>query len=62
MSLLLGVMLANRQEYAEAAEHLRSYLKAAPTASNADAVRQQLAEVEKLGAAESKAAAAPPAK
>jgi tetratricopeptide (TPR) repeat protein len=62
LSLLLGVMLANRQEYAEAAEHLRSYLKVAPTAPNAERVRRQLAEVEKLGAAESKASAVPPAK
>jgi len=62
VSLLLGVMLANRQEYAEAAEHLRAYLKAAPTAPNAERVRQQLAELEKLGAAPVKAEAAPPAK
>jgi outer membrane protein assembly factor BamD (BamD/ComL family) len=62
VSLLLGVMLANRREYADAADQLRSYLKAEPTAPNADNVRQKLAEVEKLGATESKAAAAPPAK
>jgi len=62
VSLLLGVMLANRQDYADAADQLRSYLKAAPTAPNADRVRQQLAEVEKLGAAESNPAAAPPAR
>ncbi len=62
VSLLLGVMLANRQEYTDAAEHFRSYLKAAPTAPNAEKVRQQLAEVEKLGAAPIKAEAAPPAK
>ncbi len=62
LSLLLGVMLANRQEYAEAAEHFRAYLKAAPTAPNADKVRQELEEVEKLGAAPVKAEAAPPAK
>ncbi len=62
VNLLLGVMLANRQDYANAAEQLRSYLKAAPTAPNADKVREQLAEVEKLGAAESKAEAAPAAK
>ena len=62
VSLLLGVMLANRQEYTEAAEHFRSYLKGAPTAPNAEKVRQQLAEVEKLAAAPIKAEAAPPAK
>jgi tetratricopeptide (TPR) repeat protein len=62
VSLLLGVMLANRQDYANAADELRAYLKAAPTAPNADKVRQQLAEVEKLGGAPVKAEAAPPAK
>ncbi len=62
VSLLLGVMLANRQDYADAAEQLRSYLKAAPTAPNAEKVRQQLAELEKLGVSPVKAAAAPPAK
>jgi len=62
VSLLLGVMLANRQEYAEAAEHFRAYLRAVPTAPNAEQVRQQLGEVEKLGAAPVKAEAAPPAK
>jgi Flp pilus assembly protein TadD len=62
VSLLLGVILANRRDYADAADQFRSYLKAAPTAPNADKVRQRLAEVEKLGAAESKAEAAPPAK
>jgi len=62
LSLLLGMMLANRQEYAEAAEHLRAYLKAAPTAPNAEKVRQRLSEVEKLEAAPVKAEAAPPAK
>ena len=61
VNLLLGVMLANRKEYADAADRLRSYLKAIPSAPNADKVRQQLAEVEKQ-AAESKAAPAPPAK
>jgi hypothetical protein len=55
-------MLANRRQYADAADQLRSYLKAVPSASNADQVRQQLAEVEKLSASDSKAEAAPPAK
>ena len=60
VNLLLGVMLANKRDYADAAEQLRSYLKAAPTAPNADKVRQQLADVERLQAAESKAAPPPP--
>jgi tetratricopeptide (TPR) repeat protein len=62
VSLLLGVMLANRHDYSGAADHFRSYLKATPTAPNADRVRQQLAEVEKLGAADSKAEAVLPVK
>jgi Flp pilus assembly protein TadD len=62
VSLLLGAILANRRDYADAADQLRSYLKAAPSAPNADKVRQQLADVEKLGAAQSTAEAAPPAK
>jgi Tfp pilus assembly protein PilF len=57
VSLLLGVMLANRHEYAEAAEQLRAYLKAAPTAANAAAVQKQLAQLEKLGAGPVKAEA-----
>jgi tetratricopeptide (TPR) repeat protein len=60
LSLLLGMMLADRGDYADAAEQFRSYLKLAPTASNADAVRQQLANIDRA-AAESKAQAAPPA-
>jgi len=60
VNLLLGVILANKRDYADAAEQLRSYLKAAPTAPNADKVRQQLAEVERLQAAESKTAPPPP--
>jgi hypothetical protein len=62
VSLLLGMVLANRGDYAAAANQLRSYLKAAPTAPNADAVRQQLANVESAEVAESKAQAAPAAK
>ena len=62
LSLLLGVMLAQRGEYADAAEHLRTYLKAVPTASNADKVRQQLAELETLGGTAAKTDATPAAK
>lgn len=62
LNLLLGMMLAKRHEYADAADRLRAYLKAAPTAANADKVRQHLAEVEKLGETGEKAEAAPSAK
>ena len=62
LNLLLGALLANRHDYADAADHLRSYLKLAPTAPNAEQVRQQLAEMEKLEANQSRAGAAPPVK
>jgi len=52
VSLLLGAMLANKQDYAGAADQFRSYLKAAPTAPNADKVRQQLAQLEQLQTAQ----------
>jgi len=57
LRLLLAVMLADRHDYVEAAEQLRAYLKAVPTAANADKVRQELAELEKLGGTGAKAEA-----
>jgi Flp pilus assembly protein TadD len=45
---LLAVILERKQDYSGAAENLRSYLKFAPEAKDADKVKQQLAEVEKL--------------
>lgn len=44
---LLGLILAQKQEYKEAAENMRLYLKYSPTAKDADSVKQQLAEMEK---------------
>lgn len=44
---LLGIILANKQQYAEAAVNLRHYLEFAPEAKDGDKVRQQLAELEK---------------
>jgi cytochrome c-type biogenesis protein CcmH/NrfG len=52
---LLGVILAQRQDYTGAAEHLRAYLQYRPDASDAEAVRKQLAQIEKV-----QAQAAPP--
>lgn len=43
----LGVILAQKQEYKEAAENLRIYLKFSPKAPDAATVKQQLAELEK---------------
>jgi Flp pilus assembly protein TadD len=44
---LLGYILAQKQDYAGAAESMRAYLKFAPNANDADQVRQQIAEMEK---------------
>jgi len=62
VNLLLATLLAQRQDYSEAADQLRSYLKVAPTAPNAEAVRQQLAKMEKQQAAEAKPPVPPAAK
>jgi hypothetical protein len=45
---LLGMILADKRDYNGAAEHLRGYLKFAPQAQDADTVRQQLGQLEKL--------------
>jgi tetratricopeptide (TPR) repeat protein len=45
---LLGVILAQKQDYKGAAENMRIYLKANPDAPDAAMVRNQLAEVEKM--------------
>lgn len=46
-SRLLGVILVDRQQYSEAADALRDFLVSAPHAPEADAVRQQLDDLEK---------------
>jgi tetratricopeptide (TPR) repeat protein len=43
---LLGIILAEKQDYSGAAENIRIYLKFSPNASDADTVRQLLADVE----------------
>ncbi|HWQ52874.1 MAG TPA: tetratricopeptide repeat protein [Bryobacteraceae bacterium] len=45
---LLGVIMADRRDYSAAARHMRNYLKFAPGAQDADRVRTQLNELEKL--------------
>jgi tetratricopeptide (TPR) repeat protein len=50
---LLGVILANKRDYSGAVEHIKLYLERAPDASDADAVRKQLVELEKVAAARS---------
>ena len=44
---LLGAILADKHDYKSAAESLQIYLKYSPNAKDADAVKQQLAEMEK---------------
>ena len=48
MNLLLGVLLAQKQDYSGAAQNLRNYLQYSPKAEDAEQVRRQLAEVEKF--------------
>jgi tetratricopeptide (TPR) repeat protein len=50
VSHLLGVILAQRQDYTGAADAMRNYLKFAPGAADAATVRGQLDQLEKLSA------------
>jgi hypothetical protein len=50
VSHLLGVILAQRQDYTGAAEEMRNYLKFASGAADAATVRGQLEQLEKLSA------------
>jgi len=48
---ILGVILAQRQDFAASADLLREYLKVVPAGKEADLVRKQLADVEKFAQA-----------
>jgi tetratricopeptide (TPR) repeat protein len=48
---VLGIVLANKEDFQGAAENLKFYLKAVPDAKDGDTVRKQLADVERLLAA-----------
>jgi tetratricopeptide (TPR) repeat protein len=48
MNLLLGMLLAEKRDYAGSTQNLRNYLQYAPNAEDAEQVRKQLAEVEKF--------------
>lgn len=50
INYLLGLILAQKQEYKDAAENIRTYLKLSPNASDTNAVKQMLAEVERAAA------------
>jgi tetratricopeptide (TPR) repeat protein len=56
---VLGIVLAQKNDLSGAAEHMKAYLKFAPNARDADFVRNQLAEVEKLRGGATAAAAVP---
>jgi len=47
MNQILGVLLANKADYAGAADSLRNYLKVAPNGPEAENVKKQLSVVEK---------------
>jgi len=53
-SHLLGIILAQRQDFTGAAEHFKTYLKLAPDASDAATVKKQLEQVEKVSASADK--------
>jgi len=50
LDYVLGLLLAARRQFAESADCFRTYLKLAPNARDADAVRQQLAEYDRMTA------------
>lgn len=45
---LLGVVLAQKGSFKESAEHMKYYLEKAPKAGDAETVKQQLAEVQRM--------------
>jgi len=61
MHHLLGILLANKQDFKGATENLQSYLKFAPKAPDADNVRKQLADFQGR-VAQAAPAPAPPEK
>ncbi|MGH9667498.1 MAG: hypothetical protein ACRD9L_24000, partial [Bryobacteraceae bacterium] len=59
---VLGVILAQKQDYTGAAEHLQAFLKLVPQGQESDQVKQQLAEVQKVAQAQKPQPAPAPAK
>jgi regulator of sirC expression with transglutaminase-like and TPR domain len=49
INYLLGLILAQKDDFQGAAENLRLYLQFSPTATDTAKVQQQLAEIEKAG-------------
>jgi tetratricopeptide (TPR) repeat protein len=58
---VLGIVLAQKNDFTGASEHLKSYLRLVPTAADGDMVRNQLTQVEKAST-EALAAQPQPAK
>ena len=54
MNLLLGVLLAQKKDYPGSAENLRNYLQYSPKAEDAEQVKKQLDEIEKVLGPEAK--------
>jgi regulator of sirC expression with transglutaminase-like and TPR domain len=54
MNRLLGAILAQKQDYAGAAQNMRDYLHYAPEATDTEDVKKQLADVEKRAEPEAK--------
>jgi len=50
LNYVLGLLLAAKHQFGESAECFRTYLKLAPNARDAEAVRQQLAEYDRMAA------------
>jgi tetratricopeptide (TPR) repeat protein len=53
LEYLLGIILAQKHDYARAVEHIRNYLRLAPHAPDADLAQKQVQEFEKLSTAAS---------
>ncbi|HBY58977.1 MAG TPA: hypothetical protein DEH78_04100 [Solibacterales bacterium] len=45
---IMGIILANKQDYEGAAKHMRQYLQLAPNARDTEIVKKQLAEIDRL--------------
>lgn len=53
---ILGLILANRRDFADAAQNLKVFLAASPNASDAPTIRKQLAEIERSARAQAQPA------
>ncbi|MCX7605126.1 MAG: hypothetical protein N2036_13695, partial [Bryobacteraceae bacterium] len=56
---LMGYILADKGDYAGALDHMKGYLSFAPNASDAETVKKQIAELERIVASKPSAQRAP---